>query len=472
MELLGRFLVGFAAILGAVVGSFLNVVIYRLPRGLSVSEPRRSFCPLCGHGIAAGDNIPVLSWLALGGRCRNCRAPISIVYPVIELLTALAFVMVWDALFVGHVLRPIWNPAYDWPAAIGFLTLAAGLLASSVTDVEEYLIDVRVTYFVAFVGVVCRAVWGATSPVAIGASFPPAATLVGAAMLAGFGLSVVFERFRIEGGASPLSADGEPPAAQADAAVSGATESLPAPAPARWPVLLLLVFVLGCAVAAMTDWGWPPSLVLLPTHERAAAGFFVLMVVLLLAAMVQRPADAAMETAIDEERPQARRVVMRELASMLPSIVLGGAALGLMWWTGRLGMTWVSGMGSRWTGVLAAGGSAIAGMMFSAAFGWFVRIFFTLAFGKEAFGVGDIHIMAAIGAVGGLGLTVIAFFLGAVLALVGVVVTSLKKRSRTLPFGPWLSLGTVAGLWVYDPMMAYLSGFWSNVRLVLGWTGI
>lgn len=469
MELLGRFLVGFVAILGAVVGSFLNVVIYRLPRGLSVSQPRRSFCPHCGNGIAAGDNIPVLSWLALGGRCRNCRAPISIVYPVIELLTALVFVMVWDALFVGHVLRPIWNPAYDWPMAIGFLALGAGLLASSVMDVEAYLIDVRVTYFIAFVGVICRAVWGATEPVALGAGFGPAATLVGAAMLAGFGLSLVFERFRVNGGASPQPADEPAQPAESGSAAPGADNGA---APARWPVLVLLVFVLGCALAVMTDWGRPISMVLQSTHERALAGFFVLMVVMLLAAMVPRPADIAMETAIDVERPQARRLVIGELASMLPSIVLGGAVFGWMYWQHRLGMTWVMGMGERWTGVLAAGGSAIAGMMFSAAFGWFVRIFFTLAFGKEAFGVGDIHIMAAIGAVGGPGLTVIAFFLGAVLALVGVVVTSLKKRSRTLPFGPWLSLGTIAGLWVYDPMMAYLSGFWSNVRLVLGWTGI
>ncbi len=471
MELLGRFLVGFVAILGAVVGSFLNVVIYRLPRGLSVARPRRSFCPHCGYSISARDNVPVLSWLALGGRCRNCRAPISIVYPVIELLAALVFVMIWDALFVGRVIRPIWNPVYDWPAAIGFLTLGAGLLASSVMDVEEYLIDVRVTYFVALVGVICRAVWGATEPVAVGAGYGPGATLVGAAMLAGFALSVVFDRFRTEGGASPRGAGGD--ALPADEAGGAATAAaVVASAPPRWPVVALLVFVLVCVLAVMTDLGRPVWMALQATHERALAGFFVLMVVMLLAAMVPRPADMAMETAIDEERPQARRLVLGELASMLPSIVLGGAVFGWMYWHGRLGMTWVSGMGPRWTGVVAAGGSAIAGMMFSAAFGWFVRIFFTLAFGKEAFGVGDIHIMAAIGAVGGLGLTVIAFFLGAVLALVGVVVTSLKKRSRTLQFGPWLSLGTIAGLWVYDPIMSYMAGFWSNVQLMLGWTGI
>lgn len=461
-------LVGFVAVLGSVVGSFLNVVIYRLPRGLSVAKPRRSFCPHCGYSISAGDNVPVLSWLALGGRCRNCHAAISIVYPVIELLTALVFVMVWDALFVGRVLRPIWNPAFDWPMAVAFLTLGAGLLASSAMDIEEYLIDVRVTYLVAMVGVVCRAVWGATEPVAVGAGFGPAATLVGLALLAGFGLSVVFQRFAVRGGADPRAAVEEGPSEEI--AASG-SEGERGAAPRRWPVILLLLCVTGCALAGMADWGWPASMVLQSTHERALAGFFVLMVVMLLAAMVPRAADVAMETAIHVERPQARRVVLRELGSMLPSIVLGGAIFGWMYWQGRLGMTWVMGMDARWTGVLASGGSAVAGMMFSAAFGWFVRIFFTLAFGKEAFGVGDIHLMAAIGAVGGLGLTVIAFFLGAVLALVGVAATSLKKRSRTLPFGPWLSLGTIAGLWLYDPMMRYAADFWSNVQFVLGRTG-
>ncbi|MDR3154345.1 MAG: prepilin peptidase [Deltaproteobacteria bacterium] len=72
---------------GLAVGSFLNVVIYRLPReGLSVTRPRRSFCPVCRNRIPWHDNIPVLSWIALRGRCRSCRSPISFRYPLVELL--------------------------------------------------------------------------------------------------------------------------------------------------------------------------------------------------------------------------------------------------------------------------------------------------------------------------------------------------------------------------------------------------
>jgi leader peptidase (prepilin peptidase)/N-methyltransferase len=76
-----------ATILGAVVGSFLNVVAHRVPRGESVSKPR-SRCPSCGTQIRAIDNVPVLSWLALRGRCRGCAAPISVRYPLVEAGTA------------------------------------------------------------------------------------------------------------------------------------------------------------------------------------------------------------------------------------------------------------------------------------------------------------------------------------------------------------------------------------------------
>jgi leader peptidase (prepilin peptidase) / N-methyltransferase len=74
-------------VLGLAIGSFMNVVIHRLPRGESLSRPR-SRCPGCERQIRARDNIPVLSWLLLRGRCRDCGEPISVRYPLVELLTA------------------------------------------------------------------------------------------------------------------------------------------------------------------------------------------------------------------------------------------------------------------------------------------------------------------------------------------------------------------------------------------------
>lgn len=77
-------------LVGVLVGSFLNVVIYRVPTGQSLSKPR-SNCPSCRSPIRALDNLPVLSWLILGRRCRACRAPISARYPFVEILTGVAF---------------------------------------------------------------------------------------------------------------------------------------------------------------------------------------------------------------------------------------------------------------------------------------------------------------------------------------------------------------------------------------------
>ncbi|MFL5319165.1 MAG: prepilin peptidase [Myxococcaceae bacterium] len=77
-------------VLGSCVGSFLNVVIARLPEGASLVKPR-SRCPKCGHQLSWFENIPLFSWLALRGKCRNCKAPISVIYPAVELLTALLF---------------------------------------------------------------------------------------------------------------------------------------------------------------------------------------------------------------------------------------------------------------------------------------------------------------------------------------------------------------------------------------------
>ncbi len=110
-------LVAGGAILGLVIGSFLNVVVYRVPLGRSIVSPP-SACPVCNAPIRPRDNIPVLSWLLLRGRCRDCRATISIRYPLVEAGTAGAFVGV--ALLMGAS----WAlPAY-WVATAAAIALA------------------------------------------------------------------------------------------------------------------------------------------------------------------------------------------------------------------------------------------------------------------------------------------------------------------------------------------------------------
>jgi len=119
-------LIGFCALMGLAIGSFLNVVIYRVPKKMSIVSPR-SACPSCGAFIAEKDNIPVASWLLLRGRCRHCHASISPQYPLVELACA--------ALFAGLAARL----GYDW-ALPAYLVLFAGLLALSVIDVETLLL--------------------------------------------------------------------------------------------------------------------------------------------------------------------------------------------------------------------------------------------------------------------------------------------------------------------------------------------
>ncbi len=134
----------FAFLFGSCIGSFLNVCILRLPRGESLISPG-SHCPDCGHGLSARDNIPILGWLFLRGRCRYCSAPISPRYPVIEAVTA--------SLYAGLWLRTGAQMASNIDLGIAFFFLTAALIAVTVIDVEHYMIPDAVTYsglFLAF----------------------------------------------------------------------------------------------------------------------------------------------------------------------------------------------------------------------------------------------------------------------------------------------------------------------------------
>ena len=119
------------AVLGLSVGSFLNVCIYRLPRGESlVSPPSR--CPSCGRPLGWFDNIPVASWVVLRGRCRQCRAPISVQYPIIEIVTALAWLVI------------AWMTPPGWLLA-SRLVLGTALIVLFMIDLEHQLLPNAIT---------------------------------------------------------------------------------------------------------------------------------------------------------------------------------------------------------------------------------------------------------------------------------------------------------------------------------------
>lgn len=131
------FLAACAGIFGLLIGSFLNVVVYRVPNGLSIVSPP-SACPGCGHVIKAYDNIPVLSWLILRGRCRGCAKPISKRYPLVEAGTGVVFAGVALWAWTGGATA---GPAAYAPGILvlaGFLYLAAVTVALGLIDLDTH----------------------------------------------------------------------------------------------------------------------------------------------------------------------------------------------------------------------------------------------------------------------------------------------------------------------------------------------
>ena len=120
------FVVSVALAFGLVIGSFLNVVIYRLPRGESLSQPG-SHCPGCGAAVAPWDNVPVLSYLWLRGRCRRCAARISARYPAVELITGLLFAAI------------AWQEGAG-PMTVVLCVFAAALVAAAAIDIDHRII--------------------------------------------------------------------------------------------------------------------------------------------------------------------------------------------------------------------------------------------------------------------------------------------------------------------------------------------
>jgi leader peptidase (prepilin peptidase) / N-methyltransferase len=134
-----------AFLIGACIGSFLNVVIYRVPLGLSVNDPKRSFCPVCKAPIPMWQNLPLVSWLGLRGKCAACGVSIPIRYFGVELLTAVVFAAVWW-FFPPQVVVFLW-------------VMAALLVAITFIDSEHLIIPTSFTWAGVVVGLAAAAAW-------------------------------------------------------------------------------------------------------------------------------------------------------------------------------------------------------------------------------------------------------------------------------------------------------------------------
>ncbi len=150
-------LVAFIAVFGACVGSFLNVVIWRLPRGGSIVFPP-SHCPKCGFAIRWHDNIPIFGWLVLRGKCRFCKLPISPRYLLIEFLTAVLFVGVYLAQYQFDCNGPMDFRA-TWPLYLGQIALIAALVVCSAVDIDIWQVPLEVCWSVSLVGIVIATAW-------------------------------------------------------------------------------------------------------------------------------------------------------------------------------------------------------------------------------------------------------------------------------------------------------------------------
>lgn len=143
----------FVFVLGACIGSFLNVVIYRVPNELSIVMPN-SACPNCKNPIKPYDNIPVLSWLILGGKCRSCKEPIAWRYPAVELLTAWLFVLV------------AWQIGFTPFLAVA-LAFSAAMISLIFIDAEHMILPNVITYPMFVIALIVRIVF----PIAFGYTF-------------------------------------------------------------------------------------------------------------------------------------------------------------------------------------------------------------------------------------------------------------------------------------------------------------
>lgn len=365
---------------GCCVGSFLNVVIYRLPRDKSLVRPP-SACPFCGKPINWYDNIPLVSWIILLAKCRYCKAAISPRYFIIELLTGSAFVGMFFLYFhtdlrsgTGGFLKGGW---YIYLISIILLSF---LIAVSAIDLELLIIPLVICWFITALG------------------------LIGSAL----GVYII------------------------DPAVIREYSLLPS-ASAKTASLAV-----GAAVGLVI------SLVLLETN------------------LIKRSYDSEEPFRLPEKQDESHEEpdfnhyseISKEIIFLLPIVICSVAAYLLSqkipairtWWLDFSQKPLIAGfLGSLW------------GYFTGCGIIWAARILGTLGFRKEAMGLGDVHLMGAAGTIIGPLLVVVAFFIAPFFGLGWAGVRAFFKKSRQIPYGPFLSLGILTVMIFHDRIVDYLN---------------
>ncbi len=356
---------------GASVGSFLNVVIYRLPEGRSIVRPGSS-CPRCGWMLPWHENLPILGWLRLRGRCSSCSCSISIQYVLVELFVGILFAGLYLLFFVtplkssmGSVSGEWWHYAGlpgAWPAFAVLLTVFSGLLAATIIDARTFLIPGPITAAMILIGLVAWCIQG-----------------------------ILPSRPVLDG---------------------------------LWPIPMVSVPIVGISLGA-------------------TAGAMVGVLGLKTGAIPRSFMDY--EDYVDEgetlgDYPHGRREMFKEMLFLLPIFI--GAVAGWFVITRFFAPdvdvpVWWLAISSSLFGGLVGGGVV-----------WLVRILGTLGFGREAMGMGDVHLLVAVGVCLGWEDPLRAFFIAPFTALAWIGLTRIvsllsHKTARELPYGPHLAIATI-----------------------------
>ncbi len=381
---------------------------------------------------------------------------------------ALIVLMLLDAFFIGHVRAGLGvnlfgltdRLGYDWPILTAHFVLFACLLPMSVIDLEYYWVDIRFTNLATLVGFAMHTIWTPKHSM----SWPrPYDSSAAVSLFAIAGLAIAGVGFWIWQACRPqtlMQELGEPdpdPDSTTDAAPhKGSRRRMPTVyTPSRvggWIVVFLLIALF---VGLLID---ESNTLDLRHPGRALLPLLFFFGLIVWESTIRRPSDQRIAAAIEAERPHARRMVLSELAGFTPVILCGLVG----WWV----MTRPSELPDRISSALhvaTSGGwqpmfgfaTAASGYLVAGALGWLVRILFTLLFGKEAFGTGDIHMMAAAGCVAGWPVVVLGFFLACLLAMTGWILALPFKRTRALPLGPWLALSFLTVVVFYDRIVLW-----------------
>jgi len=380
----------FVFALGCCIGSFLNVVVYRLPRDKSLVTPPSS-CPSCERHIRFYDNIPLVSWLVLGRKCRYCRTPISPRYFAIELLTGSVFLGV----FILYFYTDVWKnmPPFQeggWLIYLIHIILLATFIAASAIDMEHWIIPLSLCWFVTAAGLIGSSIGGLMmAPKAIWAY-----TLL--------------------------------PFASAD---SGALAA-------------------GATIGLLISLGLLTSGLIKRSYESDDAAHDQV-----------KPEKDKMEGdsskspgPLQDPHFNHRLEACREIVFLAPIIACACLVFWISREVGPVNARWVEFTRENFSHhpVVAGCLGSIWGYFVGCGVVWGIRIFGTLAFGKEAMGLGDVHLMGAAGAVIGPLPVTIAFFIAPFFGLAWAGCQMFFRKIRQIPYGPFLSLAIFVVMILHD----------------------